>query len=249
LISNSRNLGFAAGNNIALRLVTATEQPAFVWLVNNDMVVDAQALSAMVATLETGNGVAAVGGVILDYTDRDLVQSIGGGRMTKLGMGRVFGAGLRRGGITPPPALDYISGGHLLTRTETIREVGLLDERYFLYAEDADWGARMRERGYELACALDAFVWHKGSITIVARSPFQDYHITRSHLSYVRRNAPLLLPVAATYSLIRFLAPKVIRGEWQRARAVIAAYRDHIARAVPQFSEGPRRSPPAIDKA
>jgi GT2 family glycosyltransferase len=226
-IATGTNLGFAGGNNVALEFLVDSQPLGYACLINNDMVVAPNAVRELVETIDRDATIGAVGGVILDYARPDMVQLIGGGRMSRLGMSEVCGAGLRRDEVREPRSLGYISGGLLLARLETLRRVGLLDERYFLYAEDADWGERMRKHGYRLACALDSRAWHKGTQTIVAKSPFQDYHVVRSALLYVRKHAPWFTPLAASYSVLRSFVPKIVRGQWVRARAVLRAYADY----------------------
>jgi GT2 family glycosyltransferase len=228
LLMAAANRGFAAGNNAAFRLLLDAQADGCVCMVNNDMVIAPDAVRAMVRALQRDDRIAAVGGVILDYQSPQLVQVIGGGEMSRLGMSRVWGAGDLATEMTLPPSLGYVTGGFLLTRIDTLRAVGLMDESYFLYAEDADWGERMREQGYVLACTLDAVVWHKGSLTTVSGSPFQDYHIVRSSLRFVRKNAPVFLPLAVPNLLARCLAPKLLRGEWSRARSVAKAHLDDL---------------------
>jgi hypothetical protein len=227
-ISSSSNLGFAGGNNVALKPLVEGGVSGYACLLNNDMVVAPGAVRALVDALEKDAQLAALGAVIFEYDQPDVVQAIGGGRMSRLlGMSDAYGAGLRRDEIKTPRSLGYVSGSCLLTRLETLRRVGLMDEKYFLYAEDADWGERMRRHGYRLGCATDAFVWHKGSQTSVARSPFQDYYLVRGALLFVRKHAPQFVPVAAAYSVVRCLVPKIVRGQWRRARSVVRAYADY----------------------
>ena len=227
IVAAGRNLGFAAAINAGLRLVLESTPDGYAFLVNNDMVVARDALGRMLVRLDGDPRIAAAGGVILDYDAPDRVQSIGGGWMSKVwGKSKVFGAGLPRAEVRAPSDLGYVSGGCLLIRFETLRRIGLMDERFFLYGEDADWGERMRAAGLRLAVAPDALTWHKGSLTVVGRSPLQDYHIVRSSLRFVHKHAPPLAGFAWAYSFARFLAPKLVRGEWDRARAVLRAYRD-----------------------
>ena len=226
LIANGRNEGFAVGNNVALRWLLARERSGYACLINNDMVVAPDAVRRMVERLESDAGIAAVGGVVLDYFKPDIVQMVGGASMSPLGMTRVFGAGLRREDVPATVPLDFVGGGCLLIRIETLRHVGLLDERFFLYGEDCDWGIRMRRNGYRLEYARDSLVWHKGGQTTGNASPFQDYHLVRATLQYVRKHSPVLALPAFAYSLYRSLAPKIVRRQWTRARAVLNAYAD-----------------------
>ncbi len=56
---------------------------------------------------------------------------------------------------------EWLDGCSLLVRVATIREVGLLDERYFLYFEDADWSVRAARRSWTNAVVLHARAWHE----------------------------------------------------------------------------------------
>jgi GT2 family glycosyltransferase len=226
-VTSPRNAGFGGGNNHALRLLLAANAGGYVFLLNNDIVVSPHAVSALVRRIDQDAGLAAVGGLMFDYRQPDMVQSVGGGQVTRLGMTRAVG-GITRDEVRMPERLDYVNGGCLLARLETLRHVGLYDEDYFLYGEDGDWGARMRRQGYGLGCTLDAEVWHKGSATTGARSPFQDYHMVRGVLLFVRKHAPRLAIPAFAYSIVRSLAPKIVRGQWARARSVLKAYADHV---------------------
>lgn len=226
-VAGTGNVGFARGNNIALRALVEGRRPGYALVLNNDTVTARDTVSALVRELQRDATVGAVGGVLLEYGRPDVVQLVGGGRMSRAtGSSVMDGAGLKRDQVHQPSAdaLTYLSGACVLIRVETLRHVGLLDERYFLYGEDADWGEQMRRGGCGLGCAIDAAVWHKGSQTSVANSPFQDYHMVLSALQFVRKNAPSLMPAAAMYWLYRALAPKLVRRQWTRARAVLRAY-------------------------
>jgi GT2 family glycosyltransferase len=228
LIANPENSGFAVGNNIALRAILASAATGYALLINNDMVVARDAATALEAEIRRDDRIAAIGGLVLDFAQPDLVQMVGGAHTTGLGMVTVLGAGLRRDQVPEKVALGFVGGGLLLIRLATLREVGLLDESFFLYGEDYDWGARMLRHGYRLTYSTRAVVWHKGSVTVERGSPFQDYHLVRGTLRFVRKHRPRLFPVALGYSIIRSLMPKLVRGQWDRARAVLRAYGHHF---------------------
>lgn len=227
VVANSKNEGFSGGNNIGLRLILESGDAGYALLINNDMVISPRAIAALVEGIESDKRIAAMGGILFDYADPDTIQMVGGATSTALGMTNVLGAGLKRGELPNVTELGFVGGGCLLIRLTTLREVGLLDESFFLYGEDYDWGKRMRDRGYRLTYTAEAETWHKGSATTVSRSPFQDYHMVRSTLTYTRKHFPHLAVAAFGYSVLRALAPKIVRGEWPRVRAVLQAYADH----------------------
>jgi hypothetical protein len=70
-------------------------------------------------------------------------------------------------------AVDWVLGAAMLARTRAVRDVGLMDERYFLYFEDVDWCQRMWRHGYEVLYCADATMVHeyaRGSAQLSARS-------------------------------------------------------------------------------
>jgi GT2 family glycosyltransferase len=134
-----------------------------------------------------------------------------------------------------PCFFDALLGQVVLQRL--LDAVGEMDERYFLYSEEVDWCLRSRELGWRLGFAPRSIVWHKGGQSVGYSSPLHDYHTTRGMLLVVHRFYPHLLPLAIGYSLFRCLAPKIVRLELTRFRAVMRAYSDLLllrpARAMP----------------
>lgn len=233
LVTCGANLGFAGANNVALEYLRRVEPTAHVLLLNNDTVVARDAVRALVAsaTRETGGGAVAVGATVLRYHEPDSVEMLGGATVSRTNaMVRRAAAGTLRSDPRPGQVLlDYVSGTCMLVSPETLRRVGLLDERYFLYGEDCDWGLRMAAAGVRLLYSPAAEVWHKGGAAIVHRSPLHDYYDVRARLLLVHKHRPLMLPLALAHTAARCTLPKVARGEWARVWAVLRAQRDFVA--------------------
>jgi N-acetylglucosaminyl-diphospho-decaprenol L-rhamnosyltransferase len=69
--------------------------------------------------------------------------------------------------------VDWVLGAAMLARKRAVRDVGLMDERYFLYFEDVDWCQRMWRHGYEVLYCAEATMVHeyaRGSAQLSARS-------------------------------------------------------------------------------
>jgi GT2 family glycosyltransferase len=232
LVHTGENLGFAGGNNVGLRYLVARGEGGYVWLLNNDTVVAPDALCRLVEVAETDDTIGVVGARLYHYDSPDVVQAAGGGRIRRWhGVGRPL---IDESGADNAAAvavrLDYVTGASMLIPMRVFSRVGLLDERYFAYSEEADWCFRMRAQGFRLAYSPGAHVWHKEGRSIGRCSPLQDYYIERNALLLVRRFFTPFLPLAIPYSVYRSLLPKLVRGEWARAAAVARAYRD-FARA------------------
>jgi GT2 family glycosyltransferase len=228
VIQTGANLGFAGGNNVGLRYIRGRGDAEYVWLLNNDCVVAPSALRALVDRARATPNLGAVGATLLEHHAPDMVQDIAGGMCSRWhGMVSRIDHGKPASAPRPHPArLDFITGGCLLLPLPVLQQVGLLDERFFMYGEDLDWGARMRARGLTLAYAPNAEVWHKGSVVKSSRSPANEYYNVVSPLLLIWKHHPARLPVAVMYSIYRCMLPKIVRGQWSRLMVVLHAYRD-----------------------
>jgi GT2 family glycosyltransferase len=151
------NGGFGAGVNVALRALL-TESPTDVLLLNPDAVIDSNDVSLLAAVLSAQPEVGMVTPLIVEgdaEEQRALWPFPTPGRMwlEAVGLGR-----LNR-------AKDYAVGTVLLLRWEAIEDVGLFDERFFLYAEETDWQRRARNHGWRAVQVRIALARHVGGAT------------------------------------------------------------------------------------
>ena len=225
LIAIGENRGFSGGNNVAIRYVLRRGDARYVCLLNNDTVVQPSSLRMLVETAEHDGQIGAVGATVAEYFAPDVIQCAAGGTVWRWnGHARATATSESLGEIKQRHDFNYISGACMLVPTEVIGRVGVLDERYFLYNEDADWCLRIGAAGFRLAHAPTAVVWHKGGQSSVHGSVVHDFHVVRSSLLFVHKLHPGRIPAALVYSIFRHLAPKIVRGEWNRFAAVWRAY-------------------------
>jgi N-acetylglucosaminyl-diphospho-decaprenol L-rhamnosyltransferase len=208
LLESPENLGFAAGNNLALHDILDPRgpnagRPAYLWLLNPDTEVESGATAALLAALEA-NPRAAVAGAKLLYPDGGLQQSAF--RFPGLGQlafelfplpARLYDTPLngrypRRlyDGRHPFP-IDHPLGAAMMVRGEAIAHVGLLDEGYRVYCEEIDWCWRMRRAGWQALCVPAArVIHHAGQSTAQVRiSSFVNLWTSRARL-YGRHHGP-----------------------------------------------------------
>ncbi len=121
-----------------------------------------------------------------------------------------------------PFPIDFALGAALMVRRETIQAVGLLDEGYFMYAEEVDWCWRMQRAGWPMWCVPTAQVIHHGGASTqqFRAQSFENLWRSRQRL-YSRFYGPLRRRLAAW--IVRF-------GMWaESVRAQVAAQRGEIA--------------------
>lgn len=212
------NVGFTAANNVGAR--RALELGAeYLWFLNNDTVVDPRALDELVATLESDPRIGAAASVLYHMRAPEEVQAWGGGSVRMWG-----GLATMHAGPVPEEQLHFLGGTSCLVRRAAQEQVGLLDERFFMYWEDADFCFRLRAAGWRLAVAEGSRVWHVGSASMgdnsrTHKSEAFELHFTKSAVHFFRKHARLpLVPLLVGPGL--YLVKRVLRGQWVRARAV-----------------------------
>ncbi|HWQ12267.1 MAG TPA: glycosyltransferase family 2 protein [Roseiflexaceae bacterium] len=179
LVEPGRNLGFAAGTNAALRALGGGDsaQPLdYLLLLNADTVVHPGAIETLAAFLAAHPRVGAVGPRLLnpDGTVQPAAFRFPTLLMTALDLfppgealpGRLYGSWWhgrypQERGEAPFP-IDHPLGACILTRPEVLAQVGLLDEGYFMYAEEVDWCLRVRRAGWAIWQEPRARVTHVG---------------------------------------------------------------------------------------
>jgi GT2 family glycosyltransferase len=186
----SPNRGFAAACNLAIKRAL-TNHYEYVWLVNNDLFVESSTLSALLGALQAEERVAAVAPKIL-YDDKpEMIQYAGG--FARSDCAPWFPRGdwetdLGRYDFVEP--VDWTSGACMLISSQAIRDVGLLDESYFLYYEDVDWCIRARRRDWKCLYVGTCQVRHRASRSTAG---VRDYYTPRARLIFLAKHYPHLL--------------------------------------------------------
>lgn len=157
LIESDSNLGFGKGNNVALRYILSKNDFEYVWLLNNDTIINNRTLSLMVDTIRNNTGI--VGSVLLYYHEPTKIQAYGGGYLSLL-TGRV-----RTENKAKSKKLDFVTGASFMIDKSSLVKAGLFDENIFMYFEDIEYCMRAKKNGIQLHMS-DALVYHKEGASI-----------------------------------------------------------------------------------
>ncbi|MCD6398393.1 MAG: glycosyltransferase family 2 protein, partial [Candidatus Aenigmarchaeota archaeon] len=169
LIQTGDNLGFAGGNNVGIRYALAKGDCGYVWLLNNDTVIDKCALIEMVEMSESDINVGMAGAKIFFYNKPNIIEAIGGSsiNLKTLSSHAYFEEDQRQ--WDKPIEPNYITAASMLVRKHLIDRIGLLNEAYFMYIEDLDWSLKAKSEGYKLIYSYKSMIWHKkGSSTEIS---------------------------------------------------------------------------------
>lgn len=193
IVSEKENTGFAKGNNIGMTYGKNKACPDFIWLLNNDTLVERNALSLL--DVFDNPSVGAAGSKIYFAPGSEYHKK----RYTKKERGNViwFAGGcidwknmicrhrgvdeVDRGQYEKIVETQFITGCSLMMRADIVERVGLFDERYYLYLEDVDYCLRMQQYGFKTLYVPSSVIWHKNaSSTGIPGNPKQDYYLTRN---------------------------------------------------------------------
>lgn len=225
LIRSPQNLGFAGGNNLALR---GLRSPSVI-LLNNDAVPRPDFVRALVHQLRLADDdVAGLAATVLladrfraaEPGDPELIEGADG-TWARDGAGtvrlvnstgntvRTDGFGVDRGWLAnaathrPPTDVFGFSGAAAILRMSALSDVGVFDERFFMYYEDTDLSWRLRLAGYRFEHCVGAVVDHVHAASSSEGSEFFRFHDQRNRLATLTKNAsvPLLLGALARYGV------------------------------------------------
>jgi GT2 family glycosyltransferase len=158
LVAAERNGGFAYGNNLGIRTAQAAgHRPSYLHLLNPDTVVRPGALAALVEFMD-GNPRVGIAGSRLEDPDGTPQPSAFRfpGVLSELDEGMRLGVVshlLTRWQVALPVPeeacpVDWVAGASMIIRAEVVSDIGLLDERYFMYFEEVDFMRRARRAGW-----------------------------------------------------------------------------------------------------
>ncbi len=238
LIVNAENVGYAGGNNVGMR--AALERGAdFVFLLNNDIVVDRSVLKELVQVAKDHPSAGMLAPKVLYYDDRSLINSMGTTMDWLRLRPRLGECNQKDGGPdTAPLRKDILVGCALLVRRGVIERIGMIDEEFFIFHEEADWCFRNLKAGSENLVVPRARIYHKASKTMREFSLLTHYYSSRNFLYMAMKNAGAWQWTQVSAGLV-FLSLKNLKlltagslGDKKMARAFFLGVADYFSRRM-----------------
>ena len=224
-ILNKKNLGFAKANNKGIEIAKGK----YILLLNSDTEIRQDSIQTMLRFMD-GHLKAGAATCKLELTSGAMDPACHRGFPTPwvaltyftgleklFATSRIFGRyhmGYKNMSI--PHQVDCISGAFFLARRDVVDQVGLLDEDYFMYAEDIDWAYRFKQKGWEVWFNPEATVLHKKkqsgranilqSRQITTEIYFHTYNWLFFKKHYAKKYGPLIsFPINIFYSVRLYL--------------------------------------------
>lgn len=213
VLRQDSNQGFARGVNIGMRHAIAEIAPDYIWVLNNDTRLPAETLAKLLLKSQTDGKLGIIATPLLEGDEGKERRVPGGSRLIKPWMIPVA--------VKTGEPFDYLAGTSLLLNRRMLEEIGLFDERFFFFFEDADLSLRARQAGWRLAVAEEAEIRHLGSSTIRRLNRLQARYYRSSHVRFLRKHSRYPLGKAIGPFVFRMLMDLVtlrwraVAGNWQ----------------------------------
>ena len=191
VIETYDNLGYAGGNNFGVKYVMK-QNPEYILILNNDIIVDKNFLSNMLQSIDTDN-IGVLSPKVYFYKTK-IINSFGA-KKTLLNTIKNNYEGIDEDLsiiLDKNDYVKYVMGCCMLIKKEVIREFGLFDEKYFMYLEESDFCHRIN-KSYKIKVISNSIIWHKnGSSTkTTGLNYFTTYYYRRNSLYFISKNFSL----------------------------------------------------------
>jgi len=241
VLRQSENLGFCGGCNAGMKAALA-EDADFIMLLNNDAIVSPTLIDDLLRGFGTLENAGAISPIITHYPEKEQIW-FSEARWHADWKSGIVGFCLAREEsydqlkTMAPYSSEFACGCCLLVDAAIVRKVGLFDERYFAFFDEAEWCARMRRAGHESYVIPAAVIHHKvgGSVpNLVLR-----YLMMRNVLLWMSENLPFRRRIFAYPVLLRnlswnllnlagLLPPKKRYFSKEASRAIILGWKDYL---------------------
>ncbi len=218
IIRPGSNTGFSGGNNIGMR--EALRRGAdYILLINDDTTILPDMIKNLKAVLERDEKIGVVSPKIYFSKGHEFHKD----RYSKDELGKVlwFAGGktdwdnaksvhrgideIDKGQYDSTEKIDFATGCCMMIKREVIEQVGVFDEKYFLYYEDDDLCLRIKNKGYQIFYVPSAIMFHENASSSGAGSSLHDYFLTRNQMIFGMKYAPLRTKLSLVRQSLRLL--------------------------------------------
>lgn len=219
IINSNVNGGFAYGNNLGIQFcLNNFNDWEFIWILNNDTVIHPNTIQQILDYSSSVPKNCGIWGHLLLYLDNPSIIQAAGGKYNKF-LGKGYNINAYRSCDShhiQPVKVDYIIGASMVVRREFIKDVGMMNEEYFLFFEELDWIERGKKNGWIIKYnpSIDILHAHGGSTMKKDKNTnlFSAKCSFRSRILFTKKfHFPYLPFVLATCTISSIY--KIVRGE------------------------------------
>jgi GT2 family glycosyltransferase/phage pi2 protein 07 len=162
IIQTGANLGGAGGFNTGMKYVMEKHEADYIWLLDNDVVIQKNSLNELLSTIKSEENVMAVGSMILQLENPEVINEVGANLNWWAGKISLNEHAKNFHELENKAAreVEYCAAASLLKKRKAIEEVGYWEE-FFIHYDDVDWCLRVQEKGYKIFCNPRSIVFHE----------------------------------------------------------------------------------------
>jgi GT2 family glycosyltransferase len=215
VIRLAANLGYAGNNNVGIKAAIAAGAD-WVFVLNEDTVLAPDCLAQLVAVGESDPQIGIVGPMVYHFDEPDIIQSAGGMLGPRWKSIHLAKNEKDTGQFVEPHRVEWISGCGILVRRAVIEQVGMIDDRFFIYWEETEWCVRAAKAGWRIMHVPPAKLWHKGVQRDYRPKPYVTYYSTRNRfLMIAKHHAPVMAWLDALAETLRTLISWTVKTKWR----------------------------------
>lgn len=232
LLENTENLGGSGGFNTGMRYAMEKDY-SYIWCLDNDVLVDENAISELYAFLESHPEAGMAGSKVYHMEAPDYVQQFGIDVDWDYFCCEAKYYNCLEDGTMPEVVYsDAVAACSVLVRTSLIKEIGMLPEDNFLYWDDTEWGIRCNLAGYKVASVGASKVLHCMGAKKEVVNTFPTYYAWRNWIQFFIKYTPeeKLEKMCESFleGIFEIAYDGFFKGEFNRTKTVMYAYDDAI---------------------
>jgi GT2 family glycosyltransferase len=222
-----KNLGFAGGNNLGMKLARGE----YYFIVNNDTeIASPDLLEKLLEPFNNDKSIGMTSPKIHYFDHPGVIQFAGYNKINPI-TGRNSQVGDReidKGQYDTSGYTHYANGAAMMVSKEVVNTVGVFTDHFFLCYEELDWSAQTIKSGFKIYYQSQVYLRHKESISIGKTSPLKVYYNNRNRIMFMRRNTNTLEFSLFFIYLIFLTIPKniftfLLKGQFQHLKAFLEA--------------------------
>lgn len=232
-IRSETNLGFSGGCNLGIQYALKNEAD-YILLINNDTIVEKHFMNILLEEIKKDR-YAALAVPKINYYNNPSTIWYAGGYFSKLrGTAVSTGQGKSENLYQENKYVTFATGCCLLIDRKVISDIGLLDEKYFLYLEDADFCWRAINAGYKIIFVPQSKIFHKVNASSSDGNEILPlYFMTRNRLYFTHKHFSAYNPIVFLYILLSMGIKSFIWLFSGKARNIVI-----VKKAISDFKSG-----------
>ena len=226
IIYSENNLGFSGGNNLGIKYALDNNAD-YVMILNNDTIIDSKCLKNMMEYI-VSTDCDAICPLILNYYNRDIINYAGGELVDYKGAIKIYGLGKKISDeYLKTKKVSFAHGCCILMKANLWKEIGFMNDKYFLYFEDTDLSSKIRKMKKNLIYFPQSIVYHKESISTHKFSDNYQYYFCRNRLLYIKENINFPIKILAYFYSLLYIIKAFIKHDFN-LQNILSAIKDFL---------------------